>query len=754
MSKANGFLAVRIAVALCAVLTVLLWAAGQYPGGGGRAVPGSASPRTLRALAPAGLKDYLVVWNGSSNVWLAGDSGAAAGVVSIDAGHSHGVALHADGSITRIGIDPETATVTEQRFPDADAASIKPGAAAGGRAGHCLALNGDGTVTAWGDDGYGQCRVPAGLSSVTAVAAGGLHSVALKSDGTVACWGLLRAAPPYLTNVVAVGASEFDACALTAGGTVAVWGRGCLFGARLTAQTPGACEILEAGIAGCGVYMAVVRAKAGLLEGDADGDGVPAVEEVFLLGTDPLARDADVYAPELAAAAPALESESVAAKGMRGLGGAGASVSLLSFENGTTYHADASKADDGGDGLSWETAKRTIQAAVDAAQPGDTVLVTNGVYGEGSRVTPGGQFQNRLVITNGVLVRSVSGAGLTVIQGSGPDTFDTGAAVRCVYISDGVIDGFTLEGGAAVAHWTSSDERDKSGGCLNMIEATAESEVRSCIIAGGTAYDGGGSRGGRLVNSVIHSSSACYGGGAYRADLRNCTVSGNGAWYYGGAAFYCGVTNSIASGNGEYWNGEYWENDPCCGSEVGYSCAAPLPEGAGNIVADPLFADPANGDYSLQSGSPCIDAGSGACVTADTDLAGNPRIQGAAVDMGAYEFLADTDGDGVPDNLDADDDNDGVNDDAEVERGTDPLDPASRNRIVYADSDIGSDAYDGYAPSVGAGVSGPKATVRQAVGLVVSGDVIELRGAAAFADQVFSVGDKDVLLRPVGSVRF
>jgi hypothetical protein len=96
--------------------------------------------------------------------------------------------------------------------------------AVAGGVSHSLALKGDGTVVAWGDNLFGQATVPADLTAVASIAGGATYSMALCSNGTVVVWGSQPAPPDWLTNVVAIAAGWSHSLAVLSDGTVFSWG--------------------------------------------------------------------------------------------------------------------------------------------------------------------------------------------------------------------------------------------------------------------------------------------------------------------------------------------------------------------------------------------------------------------------------------------------------------------------------------------------------------------------------------------------
>ncbi len=139
---------------------------------------------------------------------------------------------------------------------------------------HSLAVNGGGTVIAWGSDRFGESDVPAGLSGVVAVAAGYYHSLALRNDGTVCAWGWNSVGetnvPAGLSNIVAIAANGADtypdssqSLALRKDGTVVGWGA--------TTVPTGITNVVA--IAAGGFHSLALRADGTIIGWGANGNG-------------------------------------------------------------------------------------------------------------------------------------------------------------------------------------------------------------------------------------------------------------------------------------------------------------------------------------------------------------------------------------------------------------------------------------------------------------------------------------------------
>lgn len=201
-----------------------------------------------------------------------------------------------------------------------------------------------------------------------------------------------------------------------------------------------------------------------------------------------------------------------------------------------------------GPGNEWSNAFHAIQAAIDAANDNDIVLVTNGIYATGGRVACGA-ITNRIAITRSVTVRSVNGPVVTVIEGKGPRAQ---SVVRCVYVgTNALLDGFTLTNGNT--RTTGEWNKDQSGGGAWCEESAV---VRNCNLLGNLAYMcGGGAYGGTLENcSVVGNTVTNQGGGAYGSIMTNCTIANNTAYVgggiFGGTLNKCMLFGNVVTNNG------------------------------------------------------------------------------------------------------------------------------------------------------------------------------------------------------------
>lgn len=174
-----------------------------------------------------------------------------------------------------------------------------------------------------------------------------------------------------------------------------------------------------------------------------------------------------------------------------------------------------------------------------------------------------------------------------------------------------------------------------------------------------------------IINLSVSPIGNAYGAGMYNTNssapvLTNTTVTGNilqalGAT--GGAGVYNTNSSTPKIYNSIVWNNFKMANTATSGADIENNSATVTlknsitqsyttgnPADNNKVNTNPLFVSTA--DLSLPLASPAIDAGDNAWLSpyggvGGADLAGNPRLTGSSVDMGAYEFTVKPDVNGI-----------------------------------------------------------------------------------------------------------
>jgi len=222
--------------------------------------------------------------------------------------------------------------------------------------------------------------------------------------------------------------------------------------------------------------------------------------------------------------------------------------------------------------------------------------------------------------------------------------------------------------------FASNTSKERGGGMGHTWYGYAFGEVVNCVFTNNTAVRQGGglfiregenSRHNRpfLVRNSLFAFNKTHGGigdanGAgihfvtYNdAVLDSCTIVSNDSGHtynggvhhrWGGTITNCVIAFNTVKGKPEDTTTSAWSMDASCYQNCCIYPGVPSKFLAANgcVNANPLFADAANGDFTLRPNSPCRNVGLLEAWMADTtDLAGSPRVSGRGVDMGCYELF-------------------------------------------------------------------------------------------------------------------
>ncbi|TKT87054.1 T9SS type A sorting domain-containing protein [Dyadobacter frigoris] len=300
--------------------------------------------------------------------------------------------------------------------------------------------------------------------------------------------------------------------------------------------------------------------------------------------------------------------------------------------------------------------------------------------------------QRDLTLAANMSILSGDFNGDDVVTGSGATLSFSGNTENAYHVVVSVADegsaelnGFTITGGNAnLASSIIVNGRNVSSGIGGgMANVYSGSSAANLIIKDNSAILGGGMTNSNsypiLYNLILNNNYAVsHGGGmadnSSQSVLNNLFISGNNSSGDGGGIFcsFSGpwLNNSTISGNVAASGGSELHlvdgsvrihNSIIIGSgenavgleydatvEASYS----LMDGqrfSNNIDASKytpgqIFTNPGLGDYTLKAGSVALNAGSDALyapysgsISADKDIAGNPRLVGSSIDMGAFE---------------------------------------------------------------------------------------------------------------------